>query len=545
MSLIRFHDVTKKYKETQVLHNVFFRLNAGDRVGLIGQNGAGKTTALKLILQLDEPTEGTVEVADNLRIGYFSQFSELSGDDSIQAVLSALFADIRQIETELQTIEAALQEKQTAQQLDELLARYADLTEQMEHRDGWTIQNRIDTALTRLGFSQVDRTKPIAQLSGGWRNRAALAQIVLQGPDLLLLDEPTNFLDFVGLSWLEQWLTQWHGAAIVVSHDRHFLDQIVTRVIEIENYRFQEYDGDFTQYIRQKQFRIKSLERQFQYEETLLAYEAEAIDDRQEARKNPTKALKRRLADIKKRVEPRIVDKIVIEFYANLQMRNELCQVETLAKAYDGRTLFDGLSFAIQKGDRLAILGPNGVGKSSLLRLLRQEEEADAGKVAWRQGGNNADEVYIDYNAMLEALDWDDTVSHAVNVMKLVNRESRKKVERFLSLLRLSELDIKQRIGTLSGGQRARVALAQCLLSGAPVILLDEPTNHLDLSSIQVMERALLHYPGAIVVVSHDRFFIDKVANRLLIFDGSGNTTFFEGNWTLWQAKLEQDGKVA
>ncbi|MCB0187279.1 MAG: ABC-F family ATP-binding cassette domain-containing protein, partial [Caldilineaceae bacterium] len=359
----------------------------------------------------------------------------------------------------------------------------------------------------------------------------------------LLLDEPTNFLDVAGLTWLEQWLLQWRGATLIVSHDRHFLDAVVTRVVEIENYHFHEYDGDFTGYIRRKQVRSKALTRQFQYEETLLAYEAEAIEDRREAREHPNRALQRRLADIKKRVEPRLVDRIIIEYYANLRIRNELCRVEGLTKSYGERALFQALSFEIQRGDRLAIIGPNGAGKSSLLKLLRQEEEPDGGTITWLQGGSDTESAYVDYNEMLSALDLDDTVSHAVNVMKLVFYESRKKVDQFLSLFRLSELDIKQHIGTLSGGQRARVALAQCLLSGAPVILLDEPTNHLDLQSIQVMEQALLHYPGAIVVISHDRFFIDKVANRLLVLDGDGNAELIEGNWSIWQAKLAMEEK--
>ncbi|MCB0121055.1 MAG: ABC-F family ATP-binding cassette domain-containing protein [Caldilineaceae bacterium] len=543
MSLIRLSGVTKKYGDVQILRDVYFRLQAGERVGLIGQNGAGKTTVLKLILGQDEPTEGSIDVDREIRIGYFSQFSELCESESIQEILAQLFVEIHQTEQELRVIEQALQQEHDAERMEQLLTRYAELNEQIEQHEGWTIQNRIDTALTKLGFSEADRTKQTIQLSGGWRNRAALAQILLQEPDVLLLDEPTNFLDVAGLTWLEQWLLQWRGSALIVSHDRHFLDAVVTRIVEIENYHFHEYDGDFTEYIRKKQVRSKALTRQFQYEETLLAYEAEAIEDRSEARKHPNRALQRRLADIEKRVEPRLVDRIIIAYYANLHIRNELCRVEGLAKSYGERTLFQDLSFELQRGDRLAIIGPNGAGKSSLLKLLRQEEEPDSGAITWLQGGGDADSAYVDYNEMLDALDLDDTVSHAVNVMKLVFYESRKKVDQFLGLFRLSELDIKQRIGTLSGGQRARVALAQCLLSGTPVILLDEPTNHLDLQSIQVMERALLHYPGAIVVISHDRFFIDKVATRLLVLDGDGNAELIEGNWSIWQAKLAMEEK--
>ena len=545
MSLIRLLGITKKYGEQPVLREVFFRLAAGERVGLIGKNGTGKTTVLRLILGQEEPTQGIVEVTAGIRIGYFSQFSELDGKLSIQQVLTALFADVQQLAAELRTIEDALSEAPSGAALDELLARYETLVEAMNQCDGWAYEHRIDTVLTQLGFREQDCTRPIDQLSGGWRNRAALAKILLEAPDVLLLDEPTNFLDLAGLSWLEQWLVTWPGALVIVSHDRHFLDQVVNRVIEIENYHFQEYEGNFTQYIRKKQIRLKTLERQFQYEEELLAFEVEAIDERRQDQQQPGKALQRRLANIKKRLEPRAVDTIITDLYAGLTIRNELCRVDSISKAYDATPLFQHLSFTIQRRDRLAIMGPNGIGKSTLLKVLCGDEVADTGTIAWLQGsGGQADDGYVDYNQTLAALDPTDTVNHAVNVSKLAFFEARKKVEKFLGLLRFSELDMRQRIGTLSGGQRARVALALCLLSGAPVILLDEPTNHLDLTSTQVMERALLHFPGAVVFVSHDRFFMDKVATRLLLFNGAGRTTFFEGNWTLWQATRAEESET-
>lgn len=535
MSLIRLHNVSKKYDETLIFHEVFFRLSQGDRVGLIGKNGAGKTTVLRLILGQEEPTEGTIDLDDGIRLGYFSQFSELNGEQSIQEVLLACFAGIQAIEEEMLEIEIALEEAPPEGDTSSLLARYDHLMEKMNRREGWTYHNRIDTVLTRLGFSERHRTCPIETLSGGWRNRAALAKILLEDPGILLLDEPTNFLDFDGLTWLEAWLNDLPGAVLVVSHDRHFLDRVINRVVEIENYRFQEYEGNFSQYIRKKQIRFKSLERQFQHEEELLAFEAEAIEDRREAARNPSKALQRRLANIKKRAEPRLVDKIVTDVYDGLKISTELCQVENVSKAYNGLTLFENLSLGLHKEDRLVIVGPNGVGKTTLLKLLREEEAPDTGRVVWLHGNE-----YADYRQTFEGLDLNDTVSHAVNIASLAYLAPRKRVNRFLSLFQFSEMDLRQKIGTLSGGQKARVALAQCLLSGHPVVLLDEPTNHLDLTSTQVMERALKHFPGAIVVVSHDRFFIDKVATRLLIFNEPGQTEMFEGNWTLWQASQEE-----
>jgi ATP-binding cassette subfamily F protein 3 len=535
MSLIRFHNLSKQFDSGLIFREVYFRLERGDRVGLIGKNGVGKTTALKLILGQEEPSSGTVEIETGVRIGYFSQFSQLSGEDTVLQVLDRLFAEVHAIEAELNQIGDALVDPAADTEQDQLLNRQSELFEEMERCEGWTYANRIDTVLTKLGFSEADRQRPIEQLSGGWRNRAALAEILLQEPEVLLMDEPTNYLDVAGLAWIEEWFRGLRGALIVVSHDRHFLDKVVNRVVEIENYHFQEYKGSFTDYVHQKRTRLKTLERQFQHEGELLAYEAEAIHDRREAARNPSRALKRKLASVKKQAEPRPVDRIITDLYHNLYVPNKLCRAEAIAKAYDDQILFLDLSFEVQRGDRVAVLGPNGCGKSTLLRVLTEDEEPDEGRVVWSKAAS-----FVHYNEVFEQLDPNDTVTHAVNVVGIAYRAPRKRVNRFLSLMQFSEMDLQQRISTLSGGQRARVALAQCLLSGASLILLDEPTNHLDLTSTQVMERALVHFPGAVVVVSHDRFFIDKVATRLLVFEDEGEVKEVAGNWTIWQASLSR-----
>jgi len=517
-----------------VLRGIHFRLDKGDRIGLIGKNGAGKTTVLKLILGQETPNEGTIDIDRELRIGYFSQFSELTDDNSIAEILASVFTTIHRLESGLAQIEERISEGLEGNALDSSLKQQAALLEEMQRLEGWTYQNRIDTVLTRLGFSPEDRLKPIRQLSGGWRNRAALAKILLETPDVLLLDEPTNFLDVEGLAWLEKWLMQITGALIVVSHDRHFLDAIANRIIEIENYRFQEYKGGFTYYVREKKLRLKSLEREFVYEKELLIYEEQAIAGRREAAKNPSNELRKKLAKVKKQVEPRPTDKIITRIYSGLAPGNKLCTAEDLSYSYPGKLLFRNVSFQIHRGERIAVIGPNGCGKTSLIRVLTEEEMPDSGQVTWHRS-----DAYTYYNRVLDDLDLKDTVTHAVNVAGMGYSAPRKHVNRFLSLLRFSEMDMKQRIGTLSGGQRARVALAVSLLSGAGVIILDEPTNHLDITSAQVMERALANFPGSVVVVSHDRFFIDKVATRLLVFGDGGEIEDISGNWTIWQASLQ------
>jgi ATP-binding cassette subfamily F protein 3 len=269
----------------------------------------------------------------------------------------------------------------------------------------------------------------------------------------------------------------------------------------------------------QKQFRLKTLEQQFAHESELLAFEAEGIADRREAAKAASRTLGTQLATIKKARTPRPVDTIITEIYGGLHIKDVLCRVERLSKSYGDTVLFTDLTLEIRRGNRIVVLGANGSGKSTLLRVLTGDEPADSGDVVWANGT-----AVVSYNQVLDALDEDDTVTHAVNAMpgSLAFSATRKSVNRFLAMFQFSEADLKQRIGNLSGGQRARVAMAQCLLSGASVLLLDEPTNHLDLSSTQVMERALIHFPGAVVVVSHDRFFTDKIATRRLVFgDGA------------------------
>ncbi len=534
MSLVRLHNISRSFGRVPVLRKVFFRLSKGDRVGLIGKNGVGKTTLLRLILGQDDPDGGTVDIDKGLTIGYFSQFSELSDSATISDILEGLFSDIHLIKEELSTIEKALSDAPAEKQIGGLLKRQSSLFETMERLEGWTYRNRIDTVLTKLGFSAADRIKPVGQLSGGWRNRAALAKILLEAPDILLMDEPTNFLDTDGLAWLEKWLKQIPGALIVVSHDRHFLDNVVGRIIEIENHQFQEYKGNFTQYIREKKLRLKTLGRQFVFEKELLIFEEAAIASRREAAQNPDKALKRKLANVKKQIEPKPSDRIITTIYDRLQVANKLCTVDNISKSHPGQTIFESLSFMIHRGDRIAVIGPNGCGKTTLIRVLTEDHTPDTGSVTWHRGDG-----YAYYNRILDTLDLDDTVTHAVNVPGLGYRAPRKHVNRFLSLFQFSEMDLKQRIGALSGGQCARVALAISLLSGAGVIILDEPTNHLDITSTQVMERALINFPGAVLVVSHDRFFIDKVATRLLVFTDPGKVEEVSGNWTMWQASME------
>jgi len=523
LSWIRLKNISKSYERATILREIHFKLASGDKVGLVGQNGVGKTTLIKLILGEEEADHGSVEITDGVKVGYFSQFSELNDHTTIHDELVALFPEIHTLEAQMNEVNTGFAAGPNETEMMRLVERQAELLEAQERAGSWTYENDIDTVLTKLGFSHEHRGLPIGQLSGGWRNRAALAKVLLQRPQVLLMDEPTNYLDIAGLRWLEDWFQKFSGALIVISHDRQFLDAVCNRIVEVENRRLYEYDGSFGNYVQKKQMRIKSLEREFAHEGELLAYEQDAISKRQELAKNPSPALRRRLAKVKKSGSPRPVDQIVTDIYKDLRVKDELCEVTGLGIAFDGHRLFEDLSFDIRRGDRIAILGPNGCGKTTLLAALSGAQPPTiSGEIRWTSGTK-----YVSFNRLLGELDLDDTVGHAVSAMpdSLALHATRKSVNRFLGLFQFSELARATKVGQLSGGEAARVALAQCLLSGAAVVILDEPTNHLDMQSTQVMERALAHFPGAVLVVSHDRFFIDKVANRVLRFDGEGDVS--------------------
>ncbi|MBK9560339.1 MAG: ABC-F family ATP-binding cassette domain-containing protein [Candidatus Microthrix sp.] len=521
MSWIRLKNISKSYDRVTIFREIHFKFGPDDKVGLVGRNGAGKTTLIKLILGEEAPDEGTVDISNDITIGYFSQFSELDSDTTIQAELVALFGEVHALDAQMDEVNAGFASGPDEAELMALVDRQAELLDAQDRAGTWTYENDIDTVLTKLGFSAEHRELPIGRLSGGWRNRAALAKVILQQPQVLLMDEPTNYLDIAGLRWLESWFQKFDGALIVISHDRQFLEAVCNRIVEVENHRLYEYEGGFANYVQKKQMRIKSLEREFAHEAELLAYEQEAISNRKELAKNPSPALRRRLARVKKSGSPRPVDRILTEIYAGLHEGQAVRSDRPQDGLQLGRSLFEGLGFDVHRGDRIAILGPNGCGKTTLLDALAGAP-ASSGEVNWTSGTN-----YASFNQVVDELDLDDTVGHAVSAMpdSLAFHATKKSVGRFLGLFQFSELDRATKIRDLSGGQAARVALAQCLLSGAAAIMLDEPTNHLDMQSTQVMERALAHFPGAVLVVSHDRFFIDKVANRVLRFDGEGGAS--------------------
>ena len=537
MSIIRINALTKTYGGKTVLHNIFFKTDKSEKIGLVGKNGSGKTTLFKLILGKEQPDAGVIETDEGLSFGYFSQFSELNGDENISDILDKEFYIIHELEKKLSKTEAEISGCKDEKKLKALVNKQMELFAEMDRLDGWNYKYKISTVLSKLNFSEAHRRIPVTQLSGGWRNRASLALLLIKEPDIMLLDEPTNYLDADGVNWLAEWLKKSPVTVIAVSHDRSFLDAVTSKIVEIENNRLYEYSGGYSEYIRQKKIKSGELEREFVHEEELLVMEQNAIKNRAElqkiikSNKGERGRLEKQISSISKNITPLPAETIVTSLYEGRYVPNKILNAENISAKYGEKTIFESVSFELFGGERMAVIGRNGCGKSTLIKTLTGELRPSGGRVTWASGS-----TMIYFNQILEELDDNDTVTHNINIYGDAFGAPRKKVNKFLKLFGFSDFVIAGSIANLSGGQRARVALAKCLLSGCNTIILDEPTNHLDITSIQSMECALVNFPGTVIFVSHDTFFIDKTATRVLVYkDGAfenyaGNISMYNAN---------------
>ncbi|MCL2665525.1 MAG: ATP-binding cassette domain-containing protein, partial [Defluviitaleaceae bacterium] len=492
----------------------------------------------KLILGREQPDEGTVEFDHGTTFGYFSQFSELGGDESILDLLEHEFRDVHELEGKLKKIEEEISKCASEKELKALVGRQTKMFAEMDLIDGWNYKYKISTVLSKLNFSEEHRNLPAAQLSGGWRNRASLALLLIREPNVMLLDEPTNFLDAEGVAWLAEWIKKSKAAVVAVSHDRNFLDGAAARIVEIENNRLHEYTGGYPGYVRQRKLKCREIEREFVHEEELLVMEENAIKDRAELQKliKNNRAgrgkLEKKISAITKKITPSPAETIVTSLYRGRHVPDRILNAEGLSACYGDNLVFESVSFELFGGERMAVVGRNGCGKTTLIKTLTGEIEPFTGRLAWAPGSK-----MIYFNEILDGLDEDDTVTHNINVYGDAYGAQRKKVNAFLKLFGFSDFTIADKIGNLSGGQKARVALAKCLLSGCNTIILDEPTNHLDITSIQGMECALVNFAGTVIFVSHDTFFIDKTATRLLVYR-DGTFINFPGNYSMYAASL-------
>ncbi len=530
MAVLVAKDITVYYADVLILDKVSLQLSAGEKVALIGQNGTGKTTLLKVIAGRLRQEEGTVAFAGDARVHYLDQQPSFTPGMSLFAAVSEVFAPLRALETQLRELEAQMA---SSHGLDKTMRKYAQLTDDYEMRGGYEYESRVKTVLAGVGFKEEHFDQDVISLSGGQKVRAALAKALLEEPEVLLLDEPTNHLDLEAVEWLESFMPNYRGAVLLVSHDRHFLDKVVTRCIELEQHKTTEYAGNFSKYRALKAQNLAGLEERYTREQAEMKRMSKWISKfKAGTRSTMAKSMEKKLARIATRAVDRPRQKQSLRLSVNESRRSgrDVLVLENFQVGYDGKMLFAPFSAEVKRGERLALLGVNGSGKTSLLRAL-------TGKLCYRGVVKISPTAHVGYfDQQLELLAPNGrVVDEIMAYAPLTENEARSHLARFLFRGDL----VWQSVSTLSGGERNRLNMAKLLLSGFNVLILDEPTNHLDIESREALERALLAYTGTIIFVSHDRYFLNKLATRLWQIDG-GRIIDHRTNYSDWRQLIQR-----
>ncbi|MBM7561353.1 ABC-F family ATP-binding cassette domain-containing protein [Fusibacter tunisiensis] len=536
MIAISCKDIQKIYGIDEILAGINFTINTGDKIGLIGVNGAGKTTLIKILTGIESKDAGDIFIGKDLTIGYLEQNTRIDSEISAFDYCASVFESVFELEHKMRALEQDMQHMPPNQQ-HPILDTYAALQTKFEQLDGYTVSSKIRGVLNGLGFTEKEHQKPINQLSGGQKSRVGIARLLLTKPDILFLDEPTNHLDIEAIKWLETYLKEYEGTIVMISHDRYFLDQIVTRILEVENKSIQEYTGNYSAYLTQKKARIESELKQYEQQQKEIQKQEEII---RRFKGHGTEKLTKRA----KSREKRLAQMSLVErptFFKNhfkLHLKSfaksgkDVLQVENLYKSYGSHTVLKDLSFEIYNGERIGLVGPNGVGKTTLFKILIQEIDANSGKIHW---GHHVHPGY--YDQELGNLQLNKTVIEEIHDENptLTLTEVRSLLGAFL----FEGDDIEKQIRQLSGGERSRVSLLKLMLSDFNTLFLDEPTNHLDIYAKESLEDALLSYDGTLVAISHDRFFLNKICTKIFELTENGLAVYW-GNYDYFQLKKEE-----
>jgi ATP-binding cassette, subfamily F, member 3 len=537
MPIVNVIQIAKSFGAERIFDNVSFQIHEDDRIGLVGPNGAGKSTLLNILAGSEEPDEGTVAIARNIRIGYLTQVTDFHPQNTLRDEMLTVFAEVRSWEQELTELaqELATSAGTSDPALHEqLLQRYAELQHRLEHADGYTYENRVDQVLDGLGFTSEQQHSPVMQLSGGQQTRAALGKLLLQEPDLLLMDEPTNHLDLAALEWLETYLTNWKGAMVVVAHDRYFLDKIISRTIEMAFGRIEEYPGNYTRYLHLREERMERRLREYEAQQAHIAHTEEFIRRYKAGQRSREARGRQKLLDRLERVErPQDFQAMHFEFSPIVDSGLVVISTQKLIVGYRSPTkehteLVRVADLELLRGERVGLLGPNGSGKTTLLRTIIGELSPLSGQV---QLGHN---VRIGYYSQTHAsLNAERSIIDEIRQVSVLSEEG---ARTFLGRFLFSGDDVFKTIGSLSGGERSRVALAKLTLQGSNLLILDEPTNHLDLQSRQFLEEVLGEFEGTLLFVSHDRYFIDSLATKVWVIE-DGILIPYMGNYTEYRTR--------
>lgn len=533
--ILACHNLSKAFGDQVILKNASFHIEDREKVALIGLNGAGKSTLLKMIIKEVEPDGGDVVLAKGKTIGYLSQHQDLSGSHSIIEELKTAKAHLIELEMQIRAMELELKHLQGAE-LEMRLHSYHLLTERFEQENGYAFQSELVGVLKGLGFKEDDFSKKINHLSGGQKTRVALGKLLLTKPDILLLDEPTNHLDLGSINWLETYLTNYDGAVLIVSHDRYFLNRVVTKVVEIENGEMMMFQGNYSAFAEKKRLIREAKIKAYLNQQQEIKHQEAVIEKLRSF--NREKSIKRaesreKMLNKIERIEKPIEEQRELHFHLepSCVSGNDVLSVEDLGKSFGSQKLFEHVSFEIKRGEHIAIIGDNGTGKTTLLKILNEIVPADSGSFRL---GSKVQRGYYDQEHQVLHMEKSifDEISDAYPSM--TNTQIRNMLAAFL----FTGDDVYKLIGDLSGGERGRVSLAKLMLSEANFLIMDEPTNHLDIASKEILEKALNEYTGTVLYVSHDRYFINQTATRILDLV---NHTFvnYIGNYDYYLEKKE------
>lgn len=535
MTVLTTHNLGKHFGAHDIFDGLTLSANTGDRIALVGPNGEGKTTLLRLLAGRETPSTGTVHLARGLKLGYLEQHpSLLSTHGTLRELALEAFAKLRQQEAALNELAHALADESDEARHEELLQQYGQAEAEFEHAGGYTYEQTIDQVLIGLGFKRDDYDTPLAKLSGGQQSRAHLARMLLEQPDLLLLDEPTNHLDLDAVEWLEKYLQNWPGAIIVVSHDRYFLDEVATRVWEMSFGKIETYRGNFSHYVQQREDRFERRQKEYQAQREFIAKEEDFIRRNLAGqRSREAKGRRTRLERLDKVERPVEHKNLRLNWQTTLRSGDLVLATHDLVVGYpDGDPLFTCPDLEIRRGQRVALLGPNGAGKTTFLKTILGQVKPKAGAIRFGAAVEPAYFAQTQASLKLEATILDEILS----VENLPIGEARNFLGRFL----FSGDDVFKTIGTLSGGERSRVALAKLTMTGANFLILDEPTNHLDIPSQENLENVLNEFSGTILLVSHDRYFVDALATHTWALEPAAKSvSVVEGGYSDYLAYRE------
>ena len=513
MLIITGKDISKAYGTDIIFEDVCFGVEKGDRVGIVGANGTGKTTLLGIIAGDIEATSGNLYIRNDFNIGYLRQQNQFGGSGTVRSQAEKSFTHLFEMEKKLEQLQLAITDHES-DSFEKDLEEYTRLIEEYERKGGYTYKSELGAMLTHMGFDEEAQNKEISKLSGGERTRLALSCLLLSKPDVLMLDEPTNHLDLHMLEWLEAYLDNYKGTIMVVSHDRYFLDRITNRIFDLGGGTLEAYTGNYSTFLVKREEHLEAMRREYEKQQAEIARQEEMI---RRFKQHGTEHLAKRAASREKRLammeikeKPKLKQyRMKLSFEADFRSGGEVLEAEDLSKSYGGRKLFDHTGLLIRKGERVCIIGDNGIGKPTLLKILMGLEKPDNG---YLRIGYNVNFGYYDQGQLL--LDENETVlGEMKNAYHLyTDTEMRSLLGRFL----FTGDDVFKQVKDLSGGEKAKLSLLKLMLSGANTLVLDEPTNHLDIESKEIVEEALMEFEGTLLIVSHDRYLLNTIPDRIL-----------------------------